>query len=507
MKEGNSTYLAKTPNLDWAYGNYPKTLISASGIDVGITPGESGNSEVGHLNLGSGRVVWESLPRVDQAIENGNFYKNQNLLKIIEEVKSDDGSLHLVGLCSQGAVHSSIKHLFALLKLAAEKQVEKVYIHFISDGRDTAPQTAKESVELINNKIRELGVGKIATIIGRFYAMDRDKHFERTAKAYNLLIAGQGDRYGSPEEAIEANYKAGADDERIGPCLIDDQGLIRSGDGMIFFNFRADRMRQLLSCFESDEFFEFQRQKVENLLTITMTRYLPGQKSPALLAPINMSNVIADVIEEAKLKQCHIAETEKYAHVSYFFNGGNEKPHTGEDQVLVASPRVENYATAPEMSAPEIKNKVIEAITGDYQFILVNFANGDMVGHTGNLEATVKAVEAVDSALGGILASASGKGMTAIITADHGNCELMINPKTNKINKEHTASPVPLVILDFQLKPFTPGSGSDFNHESLLEYSSNEATGILADISPTILRIMEIPKPVEMSGINLSELI
>lgn len=507
LKEGNATYLAKTPNLDWVYANYPKTLISASGIDVGITPGESGNSEVGHLNLGSGRVVWESLPRIDQTIENGTFYKNQNLLKIIERVKSNDGSLHLVGLCSQGKVHSSLDHLFAFLEFAASQDVEKVYIQMITDGRDTAPQVAKETIELINNKIKELGVGKIATIIGRFYAMDRDKHFERTAKAYNLLISGQGDKYGTPEEAIEASYLAGADDEKIGPCLIDDQGLIRAGDGILFFNFRADRVRQLFQCFESDSFSEFQRQRVENLAIITMTEYLPNQKARSLFLPLDMNNTLADVVESAGLTQSHIAETEKYAHVTYFFNGGQEQPHQHEEQVLVPSPRVENYAQVPAMSALAVKDKVREAISKDKDFILVNFANGDMVGHTGDLPAAIKAVETVDSCLGQILATASGKGMMAVITADHGNCELMINPETKEINKEHTASPVPLVILDLAAKPFTPTGEGDSGHQSLLQYSSNPTVGILADVAPTILQIIGIPKPGEMSGIDLSSLI
>lgn len=507
LKEGNATYLAKTPNLDWIYNNYPKTSLSASGIDVGITPGESGNSEVGHLSLGSGRVVWESLPRIDQAIENKKLFQNKNLISLVQRVKSNDGSLHLIGLCSQGKVHSSLDHLFALLQFAAEQDVERVYIHMITDGRDTAPRVAKETIELINAKTKELGVGKIATIIGRFYAMDRDKHYERTAKAYNLLISGQGDRYGSPEEAIEASYLAGGDDEKIGPCLVDEGGVIRAGDGVLFFNFRADRMRQLLECFESQSFSEFARQRLENLVAVTMTGYLPGQKTPVLFLPLNMNNVVADVIETSGLTQNHIAETEKYAHVTYFFNGGQQQAHQHEEQTVVPSPRVENYALVPEMSALAVKDKVKEAILKGSDFILVNFANGDMIGHSGNLGAAVKAVEVVDSCLGEILSTASSKGMTAIITADHGNCELMINLETNEINKEHTASPVPLVILDLMGKPFVPASKDDAGHETLLQYSSDPPTGILADVAPTILQIMQIPKPAEMSGIDLSGLI
>lgn len=507
LKEGNATYLAKTPNLDWIYGTYPKTSLSASGIDVGITPGESGNSEVGHLNLGSGRVVWENLPRIDLAIENGNFFKNENLNKIADHIKRGDSALHLIGLCSAGSVHSSLRHLFALLKFARDKGIKKVFIHMVTDGRDTAPQVAREDIGRIEEQISKIGVGKIATIIGRFYAMDRDKHFERTSKAYNLWVLGQGDSYSSAEEAIEANYRAGADDEKLSPCLINKDGIIRSGDGIIMFNFRADRMRQILETFESDSFSEFQRQKVENLAIVTMTKYFDGQLAAAIFLPLNMNNVVADIIEVSGLKQSHIAETEKYAHVTYFFNGGEEKPHNHENQVIIPSQSVESYDTVPEMSAGSIKDKVIEAINNQQDFILVNFANGDMIGHTGNLQAAIKAVESVDENLGRVMSAASAKGYTVIIAADHGNCEIMINPANGEVNKEHTGSPVPFVIADLALKPFTPQLGTEFNHESLLEYSSIASTGILADVTPTILQLMGLPKPGEMSGIDISKLI
>jgi len=507
LKEGNATYLAKTPNLDWIYGAYPKTSLSASGIDVGITPGESGNSEVGHLNLGSGRVVWENLPRIDQAIENGNLFKNENLNKFADHIKSGDSALHLVGLCSAGSVHSSLNHLYSLLKFANDKGVEKVFIHMITDGRDTAPQVAREDVGKIEEQAAKIGVGKIATIIGRFYAMDRDKHFERVEKAYNLWVLGQGDSYNSAADAIDANYRAGADDEKLGPCLINKDGLIRPGDGVLLFNFRADRMRQILETFEAPGFVEFSRQKVENLAVVSMTKYYDQQLAPVIFPPLDMNNVVADIIETSTMKQSHIAETEKYAHVTYFFNGGEEKPHDHEEQVLVPSQRVESYDTVPEMSAGPIKDKVVEAINKQQDFVLVNFANGDMVGHTGNLEASVKAAEFIDQNLGPVMSAASAKGYTVIITADHGNCEIMINPANGEVNKEHTGSPVPFVVCDLATKPFTPQSGTDFNHETLLEYSSSPATGILADVSPTVLQLMGLPKPGEMSGIDISQLI
>jgi len=507
LKEGNATYLAKTPNLDWVYGNYPKTAISASGIDVGVSANEVGNSEVGHLNLGSGRVVWENMPRIDQEIEKGDFFRNQNLVKIAKEIKTSGGSLHLVGLCSKGGVHSSLNHLFAFLRFVKDQGMQKVFIHVITDGRDTAPQVAKEDISLIEAKTAELGVGKIATIIGRYFAMDRDKHFERVEKAYNLWTLGKGEEFSDPIEAVEKNYQSGADDEKIEACLIDKDGLIKSADGVILFNFRSDRMRQILEVFESDNFSGFARQKIKNLSLLSMTKYFDGQIARLIFPPLDMTDVLADIIESAGLSQCHIAETEKYAHVSYFFNGGEEKPHAHEEQILVPSPRVESYDQLPEMSAFAVKDKVVEAIKKNYQFILVNFANGDMVGHTGNLDATVKAVEAVDRCLFEILSAASPEGITAIITADHGNCEIMINPANNEINKEHTSSPVPFVIIDLAQKPFTPQSGNYFDHEALIEYSGNPPSGILADAAPTILQILGLSKPEEMSGTNISNLI
>jgi len=505
--DGNATFLAKTPNLDWIYGTYPKTSITASGIDVGLTSGESGNSEVGHLNLGSGRVVWENLPRINQSIESEEFFKNENLLKVVDHVKSGGSALHLIGLCSNGNVHSSIGHLFSLLKFADDQNLDKVYIHLISDGRDTAPRVVKEDIAKIKNQIAKFDIGKIASIIGRFYAMDRDQHFERTSKAYNLWVLGQGDKYNSTEEAIDVAYRAGADDEKIGPCLIDNSGLIRPGDGLIFFNFRADRMRQILQSFESQSFYKFQRQKVDNLFITTMTKYFDHQLSPSFFSPLDMTNVLADLVESMGLKQSHIAETEKYAHVTYFFNGGQEKPHEHESQIFVPSPRVESYDQVPAMSSVAIAEKVIDEVKKKIDFILVNFANGDMVGHTGNLAAGIKAVETIDENLGRIMSSASRIGYNVIITADHGNCENMKNSVSGEIDKEHSTNPVPLVVADLSGIPFTPQKENDFTHQSLLRYSSESPTGILADVAPTVLEILNIPKPKEMTGSDISQLI
>jgi len=507
LQEGNSTYLANTPNLDWIYGSYPKTSLSASGVDVGVSSGESGNSEVGHLNIGSGRVVWESLPRINQSIDDGSFFQNDNILSAINNVKNSEKALHLVGLCSAGSVHSNINHLFALLKIAGSQRLDKVYIHMITDGRDTAQKVAKEDIAKIKEQTEKNGVGKIATIIGRFYAMDRDKHYERIEKAYNLWVSGSGDFYNDPLDAIEANYRAGADDEKIGPCLLDKDGLIKQGDSIVMFNFRADRARQMLETFESDSFFEFNRQKISNLNIVTMTKYFDSQKSSVIFLPLNMESVLADVVASAGLKQSHIAETEKYAHVTYFFNGGEEKPHENENQILVPSKGAESYDTTPEMSASEIKEKVLEALDQQNDFVVVNFANGDMVGHSGNLEATVKAVEAVDLNLAEIMSRASKNKYSVIITADHGNCELMVNPANGEINKEHTSSPVPFVFADLAIKPFTPQSGIIFSKQNLIDYSAQTAVGVLADIAPTIIELLGVAKPPEMSGRSLLNLI
>lgn len=503
IAEGNATFLAKTPNLDYLYKNFPKTSLSASGLSVGVTPGEPGNSEVGHLNIGSGRVVWENLPRIDQAIESGEFFQNDNLKKFASSLKNSDGALHLIGLCSTGGVHSHLAHLYALLEFAEKENIKNVFVHIITDGRDTAPKVAREDIVQIKNHLGKLENGKVASVVGRFYAMDRDKHFERTSAAYNLWTLGKGKKFLSPEAALKNGYLEGKDDENVEPSIIDEKGVIKSGDGVIFFNFRSDRMRQILSVFEDENFDKFPRGKLSDLKLLTMTSYQNNQKSPVIFSPLSLENTLADLIENSGLNQFHTAETEKFAHVTYFFNGGDEKIHENEKQVIVPSPRVESYDYTPEMSAKQVKEKVIEALKDNYQFILVNFANGDMVGHTGRFPAAVKACEAVDRELFDIMSMASGGGYTAIITADHGNCEMMKNLRTGEIDKEHSSNPVPLIFSDFSKSPFLPQNGEKISKDELLAYSSVEPTGILADIAPTILELMEIKKPPGMSGKSL----
>ncbi|MFA7244016.1 MAG: 2,3-bisphosphoglycerate-independent phosphoglycerate mutase [Patescibacteria group bacterium] len=504
VTDGNATYLAKTPILDHIYGNYPKISITASGVEVGLSRGEMGNSEVGHLNLGTGRVVWESLPRIDQAIESGEFGKNEELTKTLEKAKS--GKLHLIGITSSGGVHSHVNHLFAALDVAKKIGVKDACIHFISDGRDTPPKAALATAQQIEAKLKTIGLGRISTLIGRYYAMDRDSRWQRTEKAYRLMTEGKGKEFSSVLEAIKDSYDNQIFDEFIEPCVIDKTGLIEHGDTIIFYNFRVDRVRQLLEAFSSFEFNGFRRNKITPLNIATMTEYDARYGLPVIFKPTNLKNTFSDIISESGLKQFHTAETEKYPHVTYFFNGGVEKPHKNENDIVVPSPKVPTYDKKPEMSASGVSEKVISALSAKEDFILVNFANGDMVGHTGMLGASVKACEAIDSCLKKMLLKASENGYFVFLTADHGNCENMIDPITGEVNKEHTTNPVPFVSMDFLKKPLLFSNDILFKHEDLIKYSSEGPTGILADVASTILSVMEIAMPGEMIGTDLTKL-
>lgn len=502
IEKGNATIAAKTPVLDSVYANYSKVAIAASGLEVGLNRGEVGNSEVGHLNLGSGRVVWESLPRIDYDIEKGGFESNKALAEVMG--RASKTRLHLIGLVSYGGVHSHLRHLEALLNLAKEKNVREVYIHFISDGRDTPPKKAKEITRDLQEKIKKVGVGKCATLVGRYYAMDRDQRWQRIQKAYDLMTQGIGAPFQDINSAIEVNYKKNVTDEFIEPAIIDKNGLVKSGDAIIFFNFRADRIRELTEAFFDPNFNGFKRQIIPNLSIITMTRYDKRFNLPVVFESIDIKNTFADVLENKGLTQLHIAETEKYPHVTYFFNGGREEPHRAEVQTVVPSPKVATYDMKPEMSAGELTEKVIPEIKKN-DFILINYANGDMVGHTGSFKAAVLACETVDRCLGKLLAAASSSGFKTIITADHGNCEVMINPANGEADKEHTTSSVPFVYLDFLAKPFDANNLSQISKEEMLQYSLQPVVGVLSDVAPTILSIMEIDKPPEMVGVNLIE--
>jgi 2,3-bisphosphoglycerate-independent phosphoglycerate mutase len=503
IAEGNATLIARTPVLDYVYATYPKISLAASGLEVGLNRGEMGNSEVGHLNMGSGRVVWENLPRIDFSIESGEFFENQNLLAFFNNVKNN--RLHLVGLVSSGGVHSHIRHLGAILKSAKMNKIKEVYIHFISDGRDTPPNTSLKYIEEAEHIIKRAGVGRLATIIGRYYAMDRDKRHERTQKAYNLYTAGEGQVCGSVKQAVESSYQNGKSDEFIEPCLIDQNGLIKPEDSILFFNFRADRMRQLVETFVTDNFSSYTLDQNSKYNMLSMTQYEKSYNIPIVFEPVDLHNVLADVVEVGGKRQCHISETEKYAHVTYFFNGGREEKHPRETQVLVPSPKVATYDLAPEMSAEKVALETVEALQAEPDFVLVNFANGDMVGHTGNLQATVTACEAVDKCLAKVLSKASEIGYNTIITADHGNCEVMIDPATSQPSTEHTTSPVPFVYMNFFKHPFRDQAGYNFSEDDLIAYSAEPYRGVLADVASTVVDLLGLERPKELEGINLIE--
>jgi 2,3-bisphosphoglycerate-independent phosphoglycerate mutase len=499
-KKGNAPLLAKTPTLDYVYSSYPKTSLTASGMEVGLSPGEPGNSEVGHANIGLGRVVWENLPRIDQDIAQGRFFENKILNDLYDNVIKNNSTLHLIGLVSDGGVHSHIRHLISLLELAAKKKIKNVCVHMISDGRDTAPKNALEYVKQLDAAFEYFKIGKIATIIGRYSAMDRDKNWNRQIKAFDLFVDNIGDAYATAEEAINANYKNGKSDEFLEACVIGEGGKIGPKDSVVLFNHRSDRMRQTLELFTGVK-------KTKNLprgvKIVSMTEYDKTQKAPPIFPPINLENTLSDLISKKGMTQLHTAETEKFAHVTYFFKAGNEKVLRGEKDEIVPSKKVSSYDKLPVMSVAEVTKKVETGLDKEFNFIVVNYANGDMVGHTGVLEAAVKACEAVDAVLLEVLAKASEKGYKVFITADHGNCEKMISEK-GEPDKEHTINPVPFVFLDFSKKPFVFDPSVKYSEEDYLQYASSTPIGVLADIAPSILANLKIGQAKEMSGMDLS---
>ncbi len=502
---GNAISMANTPNMDNYILKYPSMTLRASGDAVGLPWGEEGNSEVGHLNLGLGRIVYQLMPRINRTISDHTFYKNETLLGAIEHVKKNNSSLHLMGLASDGGVHASIEHLFALLVLAAENKIDKVFIHPILDGRDTLFNGGISYISQIQKILDQHGFGKIATISGRFYTMDRNNNWERTEKAYLAMTKGIGNKANNPIEAIEKSYKNKIYDEEFVPTVIyeDDKpvGSVGENDAMIFFNFRPDRARQITKAFSFDDFDKFERgEKINNLKFITFAEYEKGLPVEVVFPPEQFKNCLGEVISKAGLKQLRIAETEKYAHVTYFFNGGVEKAFLNEDHALVPSPIIPSYDAKPEMSAPEVSKKIVNYISEEkYDFILVNFANADMVGHTANIDATVEAVEVLDNLVSNIVKATLAKDGVVIITADHGNAESMYDMQAGVKLKEHSANPVPLLIIgnDFEGKTFgwqsVPGN----------DLSMVQPQGVLADVAPTILKFLNIKKPDEMTGESL----
>lgn len=500
---GNAVSVAKTPVMQRLVTSYPATTLQASGMEVGLPRGEMGNSEVGHLNLGTGRIFYQNLPRIDQAIENRSFFENPILISASRYLqKNSDAKLHLMGLLSAGGVHSSVQHLEALLEFSHQQKLEQVYLHLFLDGRDMARDSGRSLIEKLLAKIKEKNYqAKIASLAGRFFAMDRDNRWDRVEKAYRLLTAGEGEQAKSPVAAIRASYKKQVFDEEFLPTIIDRKGLIQNKDVAVFFNFRADRARQLTKAFVLPGFTKFERPEyLQNLRFITMTEYEKDLPVEVIFPPELPQTCLARVLSEQGLRQMHIAETEKYAHVSYFFNGMREEPFPLEERAIIPSPRVASYAQKSEMAAPEITKKVVEAISKDqFDFIVVNFANGDMVGHTGDLKATIKAIETVDRGLGEIVDAALVHSGIVIVTADHGNAEELQNLQTKEIDKEHSTNPVPLVLVSREFE----GKKMGWPDAVGGDLSLIPPTGLLSDVAPTILKIMNIAQPAEMTGRSL----
>lgn len=492
--DGNAIAAAKTPVMNSLWAAYPKTLIRTSGKDVGLPDGQMGNSEVGHLNIGAGRIVPQELVRISDAVEDGTLLQNSALVNVCQEVRQRGRKLHLVGLCSEGGVHSHLNHLFGLLDLAKAEGISDVCLHVITDGRDTQPTDAKQSIQQIETYLSRVGIGRIVTLSGRYYSMDRDQRWDRIQKVYDVMVEDGPGNGTSALETLQAAYDQGTTDEFIIPTRIA-PGAVEPGDGVIFFNFRPDRARQLTQAFVDPRFKGFERQQIQPLAFVTFTQYDASLSVSVAFEPQNLNNILGEVVAKHGLRQFRTAETEKYAHVTYFFNGGIETPFEGEDRELVPSPMVPTYDRAPAMSAAKVTEVAIAAIEKRiYSLVVINYANPDMVGHTGQIGATVEALEAVDKCLGRLLESVSQAGGTAIITADHGNAEYMQDDRGNPWTA-HTTNPVPFILIEGEgLK--IPGHGTEVALRS---------DGRLADIAPTILGILQLPQPDEMTGRSLIE--
>lgn len=490
-KEANAVANAATPNLDELLKNYPNSRLSMSGTDVGLPDGQMGNSEVGHMILGSGRIVYQDLTLIHKDIDDGSFFKNPVLLDALRKTKAKSNRLHLLGLLGDGGVHSHQRHLEAIIEMARREQVGAVYLHLFLDGRDTPPNSAEQFMLDLQEKLKSYANVKIATVTGRYYAMDRDKRWDRVEKAYLCLTEGVGNKAASALEAIRASYKEKITDEFVLPTVIEGitpEGLIRDGDGVIFFNFRADRARELTRALTDADFKEFHRKRRIDLATyVTMTQYDETFKVPVAYAPREIRKILGEVASQANVRQLRIAETEKYAHVTYFFNGGEEEKFPGEERILIPSPRdVATYDMKPEMSAREVTEALVKYVRErDVGLVIANYANADMVGHTGNFEASVRAVEVIDECLEKVVDAAMSKKGKVVITADHGNIEQLIDYDTGMPHTAHTTNLVPVILVDEEQRKsrLTQGSG--------------------IDIAPTLLQLLNLPQPKEMSGRSL----
>lgn len=478
---GNAFKQANKPNFDFLWEKYPHCKLEASGIAVGLPEGQMGNSEVGHTNIGAGRIVYQPLELINNEISSGTFYQNHELLNIITHVKNNNSKLHIMGLISDGGVHSHINHVFALLKMAKDNGINNVYIHCFMDGRDTLPDKALLYLEMLQNKINEIGIGKIATISGRYYAMDRDKRWERLKLAYDTMVYGTGPKETNIKKIVENSYKNNIFDEFIVPTVIDETGLINDNDGVIIANFRPDRIIQIGTSLTNSNFDGFETKRFNNLKIVTMMPTSDTVLGTYAFEHLKLDNTLGIYLSSLSLKQLRIAETEKYAHVTYFFNGGKDLELEGCKKVLINSPKVATYDLKPEMSANEVTETLLKELDNNYDFVLANFANCDMVGHTGNMEATIKAVETVDYNLGLIYKKVKEIGGLLIVTADHGNSEYMLD-NDNNIITAHTTNKVPFIVCDNNIK-------------------LND--GKLGDIAPTILSLMSKKIPNEMTGFNL----
>lgn len=493
-KEGNAIKTDGVANIKALWDSYPHTLLQASGMDVGLPAGQMGNSEVGHLNIGAGRIVYQEFTRISKSIDDGEFFQNPAFLGAVENCKKHDSALHLMGLCSDGGVHSHLTHLYALVKLAKDHGLEKVYVHCFMDGRDVPPTSGKGYVEQVDAKLQELGVGRIATVMGRYYAMDRDNRFERVEKAYAALTYGEGLTASSAAEAMQQSYDAGVTDEFVVPTVVLTDGkptaTIQAQDSVIFYNFRPDRAREISRAYIFEDFDGFERKNgFFPLYYVSMTQYDKTFEGHLQIAfkPQSMHNTLGEYLAKMGKTQLRIAETEKYAHVTFFFNGGVEAPNEGEDRALIASPKVATYDLKPEMSAYEVTDEAVRRIeSGKYDVMILNFANCDMVGHTGVMDAAVAAVHAVDSCVRMVVEAIQKTGGRCIITADHGNAEYMWDEKAQVPFTAHTTNPVPCILVDDSRKSVELREG-----------------GRLCDLAPTLLDLMELPVPQEMTGKTL----
>jgi len=491
-KDGNAIALANTPVMDKLKKEFPYVEGQASGLFVGLPDGQMGNSEVGHMNMGAGRIVYQELTRITKAIEDGDFFENKALKEAVEHCKKENTALHFMGLVSSGGVHSHIGHIYGLLELAKRAGLKKVYLHAFLDGRDTPPDSGKSFLMDVEKKMQELGVGEIATISGRYYAMDRDKNYDRVEKAYRAMVDGTGEKASSVEEAIDASYAKKVYDEFVLPTVIEKDGAVHTvadGDAMIFFNFRPDRAREICHAFCDDEFSFFNRGARKKVFFVCFTDYDPTIPNKRVaFEKEEIHNTLGEVVSNLGKNQLRIAETEKYAHVTFFFNGGKEEPYENEDRILVPSPKeVPTYDLKPEMSCYTVTEKLTEAIrSGKYDLVVANFANPDMVGHTGVLSAAIKAIEVVDECMGKVVDAVESMHGNIFILADHGNADIMIDEKTGEPYTAHTTNPVPFILV------------SDEKHKL-------REGGCLADVAPTLLELMGIPQPKEMTGKSLLE--